>query len=1104
MRPLELQVEGFTCFREAQPTLDLSDLHLFAIAGPTGAGKSSLLDAMIFALYGSVPRLGQKRTTELVTQGRQQLTVRLDFELARRRYRVARTVHRARANTALLEDLGPADGSGEVVGGRRLAEGVRSVDQRVESLLGLDYETFTRAVILPQGQFAAFLGSKPTERQEILKNLLRLHVYDRMRELAREQRRQLEGRLEADDRRLAEDFADATTENLAERRREAETLSGSLAARRQDLETARTELTELDRRHRLTLERDGCRRDLERLEAGAPAAEQAQVRLEAARRAAPLVPRLEGLAKLEVAVADAHTAWTTARRRLETADEHHRATRDHLEAARRASREIPELETRRRQLAEVATLLEPLRRTQDRLDRLDRQLGELSTTADDRQATRKILDDRHRETTQALEAARQKEEEIGFDGPLLARLEAQRDAAHQLTARRRNLSEAGSEAETLAAELTRLAGETRARRQRTEELGEALEAATRALEEAEEGVREAERTAQVALLRSHLHTGDDCPVCERRVDEPPAPGDLDAVATARARLAECRSQLDTRRQEHGRAQRQLASGERESELAGQRAREAHHKAASLASEVGELAAEIQAAVGDALVSDQRDASRSFDDHAFDDRALEERLLERLKGLVEQETTHRQARERSEALAEEVAEVVRESERLDEASAAAENRSRELDGERSVAWDEALGYGRRIVELGFGVLLPPTLASELAVADRHAGRVAPKGPSDGGQLGLLFEATHSRSVGESPTLDPAEISDPEGFDPIAEGERLAERVVALEGAERAAAEEASAATAEQRAATEGLQRCGSNHDDLVGRLDPEREALATALASAEFDDAAAARAAVLAEVEQDQLATLVEEHGRESHRLERRLLELDEELAGAAADAETLATGKTRVARLEEEERAEARKLAALEGSLASLEQRVERRAALEKGAAKDREALSIVQQLGNDLRSTHFQAYLLEKSFHDLVAGASVRLLELSQQRYELTYDNRQFQVLDHDNASQPRSTDTLSGGETFLASLALALELSEQVQHEAGAITLDSLFIDEGFGTLDPETLDVVASAIEALPQSGRRVGIITHLADLTRRLPHRIQVEKAPGGSRWRIEEG
>lgn len=95
-----------------------------------------------------------------------------------------------------------------------------------------------------------------------------------------------------------------------------------------------------------------------------------------------------------------------------------------------------------------------------------------------------------------------------------------------------------------------------------------------------------------------------------------------------------------------------------------------------------------------------------------------------------------------------------------------------------------------------------------------------------------------------------------------------------------------------------------------------------------------------------------------------------------------------------------------------------------------------------------------------------------------------------------------MSGGETFLASLALALQLSEQVQKAAGATKLDSLFIDEGFGSLDPEALDAAASAIENLPVGGRMVGVISHIDELSLRLPARVRVRKTPDGSRLELE--
>jgi exonuclease SbcC len=121
--------------------------------------------------------------------------------------------------------------------------------------------------------------------------------------------------------------------------------------------------------------------------------------------------------------------------------------------------------------------------------------------------------------------------------------------------------------------------------------------------------------------------------------------------------------------------------------------------------------------------------------------------------------------------------------------------------------------------------------------------------------------------------------------------------------------------------------------------------------------------------------------------------------------------------------------------------------------------------------------------------------------RYTLEWDDGAFYALDHDNGAERRRAETLSGGETFLASLSLALQLSEEILRTAGAVQIDSLFLDEGFGTLDAEALETVTDAIESLRTGGRMVGIITHIRDLTERLPGCIEIEKGLGQSRWQL---
>jgi exonuclease SbcC len=214
VRPLRLEVEGFTSFAEKQ-AVDFSGLDLFAVTGPTGAGKSSLIDALVFALYGQVPRVGDDYK-QLISHGAERLSVLLDFEVGGERYRIARTARRTGASKQRLERF-------EGDEARPLADKARDIRTRVETILGLDYDGFTRAVVLPQGQFDEFLKGEPKERRKILVSLLNLGIYEAMQRLANQRAR--DARKEAGflGEQLERDFAEATAGTLEAR-------TGDLAA----------------------------------------------------------------------------------------------------------------------------------------------------------------------------------------------------------------------------------------------------------------------------------------------------------------------------------------------------------------------------------------------------------------------------------------------------------------------------------------------------------------------------------------------------------------------------------------------------------------------------------------------------------------------------------------------------------------------------------------------------------------------------------------------------------------------------------------------------------------------------------------------------------
>jgi exonuclease SbcC len=225
MRPLRLDLAGFTVFREPT-TVDFTDTDFFALVGPTGAGKSTILDAICFALYGTVPRWGNRTAignalAPSVTEGR----VRLVFETAGARYVLTRVVRRdgkgaVTTRQAGMEalprgfDLSRFDSDGNAGDGELgdvLAGTPSEVDQAVADVVGLPYEQFTKCVVLPQGEFAAFLHAKPADRQKILVNLLGLEIYGRVREKAGAVAAEADVKLKAVDGLLVS-YADATEE----------------------------------------------------------------------------------------------------------------------------------------------------------------------------------------------------------------------------------------------------------------------------------------------------------------------------------------------------------------------------------------------------------------------------------------------------------------------------------------------------------------------------------------------------------------------------------------------------------------------------------------------------------------------------------------------------------------------------------------------------------------------------------------------------------------------------------------------------------------------------------------------------------------------------
>jgi DNA repair protein SbcC/Rad50 len=530
MRPLRLSITNFTCFREPAVELDFAALNLFAITGPTGSGKSSLLDAMIFALYGRVPRMGARGLSELIALGHDRMAVVFDFRIGSRIFRIARTGRRRGATEVQLDEV---TASGDLP----IAGNVRDTEEHVVRLLGLPYDAFTQAVVLPQGQFARFLQSVPGQRREILRELLRLQIYERMRTLATQQRNESATRVELLERQLTEDFGGATTEALDSLRSRECQLAAEIATNEAELKSAEGALKGLRLRHEKTRELEQKRSQLAGLIKRETAIRSQDVRIEAARRAAPILPfiqavppalsRAEAAGKARQSARDDHDKAKTGEQRLKTK----------LQKAEHDAQRLPRLRE------DIAALNRVVGQLKSR-DAVRKRLNEATSKTISLQRDLVKAEKDQRETAEALKQ---------FEAQLAKATEASHQVRYD-SELERMLDEARNDATTLAAlrdTATNKVTETKEAREAVtaaqELVGRVLDQAQKAkgrLEDATERKTQAEAALDVArqrhgaaILRGDLRLGEPCPVCDQPIAKRPTRIDVPHLAGLEDRLA---------------------------------------------------------------------------------------------------------------------------------------------------------------------------------------------------------------------------------------------------------------------------------------------------------------------------------------------------------------------------------------------------------------------------------------------------------------------------------------------------------------------------------------------------------------------------------------
>ena len=1034
MRPITLTLSAFGPYA-GETTLDFSELgaeRLFVITGPTGSGKTTVFEAILYALYGKLSKKGMDPASlrcDFLKPDDDRITfVDFTFEISGKRFHIHRqpkqsvakkrgSGRRELGQEALLECVGHED----FLPLTKIGE----VDRKIIDLVGLDEEQFKKIVMLPQGAFQEFLVSSTKDKIELLRQIFDTSLYDLALQRIKSRVSDVTGayaELKADYRSKTallrfEEFIAFGEQPSQDVLAQMEALAKADEARQESLQQtvddanavylAALEVLNREAQHNADVRKwQQAEAELTALRTRQPQIAALGGRVRAADQARSLADKETRAAEERRLLHQQEETLALARQQAQKAAQQLNAAAQHLAQAEQQKQHadlahdtLPELTTKRDKMNEYVADRAALQQAAQALASAER---ELATLAQDEQRAEAAL--------QTAEAAQEKKQRL------------QQDQAQQ---------------DTAIVKLDALLAEERRQyqllkrfidlRQERPELAVAQEKAAAQLAAAEKRLAEARaanRQQLAATLAQELEDGAPCPVCG--AVHHPAPAVVPGAQDDEAACAKVRDQA------------QGVAANADAALAQQDKR------------IAEAWAELQETVPQLT---QPEAVPRY-----------------AQQLQESGTAHNHQRKETQAALQQIREEL--------AGLAAVEK--ELEAQKAALNTLREQRTRFVAEQSRWQTTRDSKAEAVAAKEK--------------QFGFTADA------------DPAALT--REIDAISARHQTAKQ--ALETAQRAheqaqlAQVRAASAQAQAEARLEELRRSADDH----------------ARAFAQARDAIFATEAdyLSAKADIPHAALLQQEIDAFSEALTRATT-LHEDLAQRLQDDRTLhdlEAGEAR--RKEAEQRLNAAKdvLAAHKTRCASNRALIAQIAQL-LDAFKEMEAhYALLGKLRDVLDGkNHFnmrlETFAQAYYFEQMLIGANVRLARMTHGRYsfrrkEMVSDARRQAGLDLDVMDQytgrARDVSTLSGGESFKASLSLALGLADVVTSESGGVELSTIFIDEGFGTLDEESLDDTVETLISLQDSGRLVGVISHVAELKERIPAHLVVESGSGGSQAHFE--
>lgn len=1088
-----LEFEAFMAYPDRQ-TIDFSDLNaagVFLLNGPTGAGKTTILDAICYALYGGTT--GDRDPAQLystyVARANTPPRVFLDLTLQGRRLRINRTpvyshpITRGKragqmtvkAATATVEELLPGGNPEDEQAWKPIASQVKEVNAVIAERIHLNREQFLKVVLLAQGQFAQFLKSKPVERKELLKKMFPVEhieaMYAELLEEAKQARQDV-----ANDEQALENYLDrarsgmeALHESLAPLTPEAgeesaadgasETATTAEAAETITAETVAAETLDAWLASGIEEARTASARD---------ALEQSRLAGEADRHTQTLNERLQlrkDWSEYEQLIA--------RRERLVEGQEPYKARVKELADARAAAPlvahytqmrgEEEDIEERRAQQAEYAGALKTASEDLLRALRAGEEPAEDAVPYPEEELFAKLAAD------ESAEARGQQ-----LDGTL-ASLRALHKRDDLLAQEERTVRQARARSEQLM--------------QKAESAAQNLDALGARVRDIQENLSAYEKAEEEHALA--LRGAEDAEKAHREAQQ--AQQNIDA------------------------AQRAVTEAEKESERTlktQQKAQERWQKAARASIEATDAFRNLQAqrlAQASSLLARELTEGEPCPvcgsaEHPSPARARDgERLVEQAD-LDAAKAREDRAHEACRAREEEKEKAALAHHQASEALASARSQSETLTSQERMDPEQS---ARQLTQARERVQQTTArLAERDALRKRQAQAEVEQKTAEETRSTLhdtlteaqaLYRESLERRDALARELEPAKARIP-----------FAQRIEALESYRALAQREEQGSLLLNRAVEEH-----SKHLVEVQVL----------LRESPFADSAGVMAAERTKAQILALEEAVNAYELESARVgeslgREALVEVAARVAAGEQAPDDQQELKDRIEELRQQVQHLTRREGEREGIVRSLRALHSEFIAFRERTAERYDRAEMLSALAAAARGDTLGGYTHQVDLVSYVLGGEFeRILDVADKHLQRMSDGRYGMKLSDHRAKgsrsggglnlnitdtwtgEPRDAASLSGGESFLASLALALGLAEVVQSNNGGIELDTLFIDEGFGTLDSETLDTVMNTIESLRENGRTIGLISHVEEMKNRIPTQIVVEKGPRGSSVRV---